>query len=110
MKKYLQLGWLMCLLSANVWAKEGYVVLHNHTGKKIVLSYQADQGQLQLLAGPGMSVSNVDPSEEYRMTGLMLDGVVIEECEGISFDHPYSAINLTVSGFKQITCWAQVHD
>ena len=110
MKKYLKLGWLMCLLSANVWAADGFVVLHNHTGKKAVLGYEIEQEMHQLVAGPNMSVSNIDTASEYRITTLTLDGIAIHECDGVIFDRAYSGINLTVSGFQQITCQAIVHD
>lgn len=109
MKKYMLFGWLLCLVSSHSWASADYVVLHNHTGKRAVLTYQVDGKALQLQASPGMSVSNMDAAARYRMISLTLDGKPVTACEGIRFNYVYNGINLIVSGFKQITCQAVVH-
>lgn len=110
MKKYLKLAGLVCLLSTNIWAGSEYVVLHNHTNKRAILSYQAGKETKRLVAGPGMTVSNIDTEQEYRMIALTLNDVEISQCDDMAFGKSYLGANIMLSGFKQTTCRAVVHD
>lgn len=107
----LLLGCAIYLFTSAALATPDYVVLHNHTNKKITLTYQADQKIGGLMAGPGQTVSNFETSPAYRITSIQINGNPIQTCGALIFGKAYKGINIRMSGLnQQITCQAVVND
>ncbi|MHB1222359.1 MAG: hypothetical protein ACYC0J_10225 [Gammaproteobacteria bacterium] len=111
MKHYQLLGCAIYLLTTATFAAPDFVVLHNHTNKKVTLTYQADQETSWLVAGPGKSVSNVAAAKHYSITSIKINDDSIQTCDALIFGKAYKGVNLRMSGFNtQITCQAVVND
>jgi hypothetical protein len=111
MKHYQLLGCAIYLLTSAAFAASDYVVLHNHTNKKVMLTYQAGKETSWLVAGPGSSVSNVETAGHYRIMSIKINDDSIQTCDALILGKAYKGVNLRMSGFNnQITCQAVVND
>lgn len=111
MKHFQLLGCTIYLLTSAAFAAPDYVVLHNHTNKKVILAYQAGKETSKLMAGPGQSVSNVETANSYRITSIKINDSSIQTCDALILGKAYKGVNLRMSGFNnQITCQAVVND
>lgn len=107
----LLLGCAIYLFTSVVLATPDYVVLHNHTNKKIKLTYQVGQQLGDLIAGQAQTVSNVEAAPAYRITSIQINGHPIQTCDALIFGKAYKGVNLRMSGFnQQIICQAVVND